>query len=119
MDSIGILPMPGGSASAQLLDPMHYEMFHTAISHILSMPITRFTIAQLIDGLPLYSVVLESAAANNLTGAPIQAHTQLCEGAIERADEFIKTFDPNSLLFRAQVGFISRAATWMKSSGIY
>lgn len=103
MAGVRILPMPGGSVAAQVLDPIHYEIFNTALSNVLSLEITYDTVCQLMDGLPLYSTVLESAAANNLTGAPIQQHTRLCAGSTENAAKFLRQFDTNSLRFRAEV----------------
>ncbi len=104
MVDIPMLPMPsGGSVSPQLLAPCHYEAFHTALSHLLSTDIARETVAQLMDGLPLYSTVLDTRGAVNLRGAPIQRHQELCPGSYELADDFVRSFDANSLQFPASV----------------
>lgn len=103
MAGVPILPMPGGTVSAQLLDPVHYESFQTAVSQLLSTEIARETIAQLMDGLPLFSVLRGTAGVNNLSCAPIKQHTALCEGTAEHADAFISSFDVNLLRFNPSV----------------
>lgn len=103
MADILMLPMPGGSVSPQLLDPSHYDAFNTALSHLLSTDIARDVVAQLMDGLPLYSTVLDTRGALNLRGAPIGRHQELCPGSYDLADEFINSIDVNSLQFPASV----------------
>ncbi|KAJ4145131.1 hypothetical protein LMH87_003990 [Akanthomyces muscarius] len=56
-----------------------------------------------MNGLPLYSILRGTAGVNNLSGAPIQQHTALCEGSVERADELISSFDINLLQFNASL----------------
>ncbi|OAQ96772.1 hypothetical protein LLEC1_00647 [Akanthomyces lecanii] len=103
MANIRLLPMPGGTVSPQLLDPAHHEAFQMALSRLLSTENARETVAQLMDGLPLYHILRGTAGVNNLSGAPIQQHTALCEGSTERADEFISSFDVNLLQLSASL----------------
>lgn len=113
MASVRLLPIPKGTVSVQLLDPLHYEHFHTALSRLLSTDIAKETLSQLMDGLPLFDVLVDTAGVNNLEDAPILEHTQLCPGAVELADEFIATFNANLLLFDATVSHLhSSPSVW-------
>lgn len=103
MSIVELLPMPNGTISPQLLDPDHYQVFQTALENILSLDISRNTIAQLFDGLPTWHVFLEAAGLRNFIGAPIREHKTLCAGAMDRADAFISTFDPVSLQIDSSV----------------
>lgn len=107
MVDVTILPMPGGTASPQLLDAAHYDAFSRALLHLLATDSARETLAQLMDGLPLFSVVKNTVGAINLNDAPIRQHTTLCEGSRDRAKEFISQFNPASLQFEPSVSIIN------------
>lgn len=62
-----------------------------------------------------FRAILSSVSGvNNLSGAPIQQHTTLCEGSTERAAEFISSFDASFLQFHASLS-VSRNFTIYKS----
>lgn len=100
---LNLLPTPNGTASAQLLDPDHFQALTDALSNILSLEITRETIAQLFDGIPTWSVLLESQGTRNTKGAPVRKHTVLCDGALESAEAFIAAFDPLAIQYDPSV----------------
>lgn len=101
--ALNLLPTPNGAASPQLLDPDHFQVFTDALSNILSLDIARETIAQLFDGIPTWSVLLESESIRNTVNAPVRKHAVLCDGALESADAFIAAFDPVALQFDPSV----------------
>lgn len=100
-----LLRMPNGKLSAKKLDEEHYSAFVKAITNVLSLEISLQTIAQLFDGLPLLSVLWESIGVVNHDDAPINRHTELCDGALERAQAFISSFDPARLKFDPRVSY--------------
>lgn len=103
--------MPNGTISPQVLDPDHYQALNTAISNILSLEISRDTLAQLFDGIPTISVLIEARGARNTKGAPVREHEVLCDGAFDKADAFIADFNISALQFdplvRSTVSYIS------------
>lgn len=99
-----MLPMPGGTISAQAMDAERYKTLDAALSHVLRTKIAHESISQLMDGLPLWPVYCQSAALINTIDAPIQQHLELCNGAEEMADAFIASFSTANLIFDAAVG---------------
>lgn len=72
----------------------HYDAITRAISNILSTEIAEMTYAQIIDGLPLASVVKDSANGGLPDGHPInKSHKELCSGVLEKTREFRKDVD--------------------------
>ncbi len=98
-----MLPMPGGTVSAQVMDADHYNALNTALSHVLSTKIAHESISQLMDGLPLWSVYRQGRGLVNVRDAPIRLHDELCEGAEELADAFVAGFSTASLVFDVAV----------------
>lgn len=101
--ALNLLPTPNGTASPQPLDPNHYQALADAMSNILSLEISRQTIAQLFDGIPIWPVLLETQGIRNTADAPVRKHTVLCDGALESADAFIAAFDPVAIQFDPSV----------------
>lgn len=105
MSDTTLLPMPDGNTSPQVLDPEHYAAFDSAMSNVLGTDIARQTIAQLMDGIPLYPVHSLKYGLINFHGAPVQSHIELCPNAQENADKFIANFSPAELQFNPSVRF--------------
>lgn len=105
MSDTALLPMPDGNTSPQALDPDHYEAFDRAMSNVLGTDIARQTIAQLMDGIPLYPVHSLKSGLINFQGAPVQKHLELCPNAQENADKFIANFRPAQLQLNSSVRF--------------
>lgn len=103
MTTISMIPMPGGTVSAQVLDTDHYDALDSALSHVLATKIARDSISQLMDGLPVWSVYVQTFTLLNHIGAPIREHLELCDGAVELADSFLASFSTASLVFDASV----------------
>lgn len=101
-----MIPMLGGTLSAQALDPDHYEALDKALSHLLSTQIARESLSQLMDGLPVWSVYRQNFSHINIIDAPIRQHLELCEGAQEMADAFIAKFSTAALLFDPAVSVV-------------
>lgn len=91
--------MPNGTVPAQHLDPNHFQALDTAMKNLLSLDISRDTLAQLFDGIPTTSVLFEARGVRNFNDAPILEHETLCDGAMDRAKAFIAAFDLSALQF--------------------
>lgn len=86
------------------LEGDHLDAFARADSNILSTEIAEVTYAQIIDGLPISSVALESASDPLPDLHPIHDHHKdLCPGVRERTRGFRERFDPGSLQLDAAV----------------
>ncbi|KAG8164394.1 hypothetical protein KVR01_006312 [Diaporthe batatas] len=76
----------------EILDQPHQAMFRRAITNVLRTKAAEFTLAQIIDGLPLKRI------ANLTVGGHyhkcVIEHTTLCPGALDRARELRDDFDP-------------------------
>ncbi|KAH7022036.1 hypothetical protein EDB80DRAFT_693958 [Ilyonectria destructans] len=72
----------------------HHDVLIRAISNVLSTEIAEETYAQIIDGLPLASVVQDTSDAGLHDDHPIHdAHKELCSGVLEKTREFRKDVD--------------------------
>jgi hypothetical protein len=88
------------------LDEAHREILTRAISRVLSTDIALITFAQIIDGLPLDSVANDSSSGGPLPEHPVQDHTELCPGVLEKTHEFHRGFRPEILSFESRVSSI-------------
>lgn len=76
----------------------HHDALIRAISNVLSTEIAEETYAQIIDGLPLASVVQDTANGGLPDDHPIHdAHLDFCPGVLEKTREFRREFDISSL----------------------
>jgi len=89
--------------SIDILDEDHRELFTRAVTRILSTDIAEITYAQIIDGLPLFDVLLDSRDGLFPKGHPIRNHTQLCPGILDKTREFRDKFRPQILQFDSRV----------------
>ncbi|KAG5915006.1 hypothetical protein E4U42_000187 [Claviceps africana] len=93
------LPCPKISVSTLPHD--HYAAFEKALWNVLFTELAELTMAQLVDGLPIWPVYLDSKGLFNLRGHPIRDHKELCEGALERTKAFRSSFKPSELLLKS------------------
>lgn len=81
------------SRVSQALDDAHQRALERAVMKIISAPIAEETFAQIVDGLPLRNVALETQNHRVLRGDPIEKHPEMCPGALEKWREFRTRFD--------------------------
>jgi hypothetical protein len=81
----------------------HHKLLSRAISNVLSTELARFTLAQIIDGLPTADTAWDSRSPAVFGDHPIEEHPELCPGVMNRARDFIQQFDQSVLRFDAQV----------------
>lgn len=74
-----------------------------AIKNVLSTDLAETTFAQLVDGLPLYSVVSNLAHYELEKNEPAYNHRTLCAGVLEKTRAFHASFEPHKLDIRATV----------------
>lgn len=88
----------GPTATIELLDHHHAKAFSRAISNVLRLDVTEFTLAQLMDGLPVAEVATASRYGRSRIHRehPIREHTTLCSGVREKTKEWIEKFDSAS-----------------------
>lgn len=90
--------------SVDMLDGAHRDALALAISRVLSTELAETTYAQILDGLPLESVVDDGPAyllppEHMFWGT----HLELCPGVLERIKEFRANFSISILKFDAMV----------------
>lgn len=92
-------PAQVSKASIRLaLGEEHRDVLRRAVLNILSTNIAEITFAQIIDGLPLADVALDSSSSVLPDEHPIyDAHPELCSGVLQKTREFRDQFDPDSL----------------------
>lgn len=95
--------MPGGTISPQVLDVDHYEALDRPLRNVLATRIARETLAQLMDGLPLWGVFAQNQGLINVKNTPLKQHTELCSGATDMVDAFMSKFNTSALTFHAPV----------------
>lgn len=85
----------------------HAATFSRAILNILSTDIAEETYAQIIDGLPIARVAMESATDPLPNNHPIlDQHKELCAGVLEKTREFRNGFDPRTLQLDVAVSLL-------------
>ena len=87
----------------QVLDYAHQKALERAVMNVISAPVAEETFAQIVDGLPLRSVALGTQNHRVLRGDPIDNHSEICPGALNRAKEFQSRFDTADLEVRSIV----------------
>ncbi|KAM0328054.1 hypothetical protein ACHAQA_005456 [Verticillium albo-atrum] len=85
------------------LDEAHQALLTRAILRVLATDIAQSTFAQVIDGLPLASVVDDSSTGGTHPKHPVNRHTELCPGVWDQASEFRDEFRPEKLLFDSRL----------------
>lgn len=94
MDYTTVPPPPSyyRSCPDKILDQPHQAIFRRAITNVLHTNAAEFTLAQLIDGLPLRKVA-HSTKGVHFHECVIE-HKTLSPGAMDKAREFRDDFDP-------------------------
>lgn len=85
------------------LDTEHRETLGAALRSLLSTELAILTYAQIVDGLPLEEVVHDQRSAGIFGDHPIDAHEELCPGALEKAHELCQSWNLDMLKFSPQV----------------
>lgn len=81
----------------------HRQILDRAIRNVLSTELAQFTYAQIIDGLPIADVAWDRRLPGIMGEHIIDGHETLCPGALEKAREYYKEWDPSSLKFDPEV----------------
>jgi hypothetical protein len=89
--------------SMDVLDERHHQILSRAINRILYTDEAELTYAQIVDGLPLYDVACDRNPDIPRAGHPLEKHTQLCPGVLDKTKSFRDSFDPNILTFDSRV----------------
>ncbi|KAL1861439.1 hypothetical protein VTK73DRAFT_7074 [Phialemonium thermophilum] len=84
------------SGSIKDVDSDHYEAFATALTNLLHTSIAEHTYAEIIDGLPTADTWY---AYHGIRHDIIEAHRELCPGALETARHFRADLQPKDLAF--------------------
>lgn len=92
-----------GKLSCEDLDSDHRDCLYRAVCNVLDTGIALTTYAQIIDGLPISSVASDQYNNRYGPGHPIKAHVAICPGALEEAEKFRASFEPESLRFSSTV----------------
>jgi len=98
--------------SIDILEASHREILIRALKRILDTYIAESTYAQIVDGLPLIDVFLDTTAGIVPSEHPIYEHTELCPGVLERTKDFRNQFDPNILKLDSRVSFHETWLPW-------
>lgn len=99
-------------SSINVLDGEYHELVTRASCNILSTEIAQTTFAQIVDGLPLPSVLEDTHAGLDLElDHPLFTHESLCSGALERSREILRAFDNESLKFDTSVRISASAVS--------
>lgn len=90
--------------SIESLKDLQREIFTRAVANVLSSPIAEVTYAQIIDGLPLSNVALDTYEGTLCPGHPLlNKHTELCPGVLERVRKLRTDFDASVLRVDSRV----------------
>lgn len=81
----------------------HREVFIRALKNVLATELALFTFAQIIDGLPVADVGFDRRDHGLRGDHPLDEHEELCAGAMEKARELEKVWDPSTLKFNPEV----------------
>lgn len=79
----------------------HLQPLRRALINFLSAPISEFTYAQIIDGMPTSDVY--ATDHNFRDGLAVSDHEELCPGSIEKARAFRADFNVLDLVFKSKV----------------
>lgn len=85
------------------LDQDHQEAITPAVTNVLDTQIALDTFAQIIDGLPLSDVAWDTRGTKLTPQHPINLHTQLCPGTLDKARAYRERFSLDLLSFKPEV----------------
>ena len=81
----------------------HYEFLLRALNNVLATEVALFTFAQIIDGLPIADVGFDRRDHGLHGDHPLDEHTEICPGAMDKARELEREWDPTTLKFSPKV----------------
>ncbi|KIH93158.1 hypothetical protein SPBR_02878 [Sporothrix brasiliensis 5110] len=87
---------PATLLSLKHLDAERLSVVTLALENILSLPDVELTYAQIVDGLPLRKVYVES---RGFVPTIVSEHESLCDGALDRVRDARSKLDMNTLFF--------------------
>ena len=91
-------------ASVASLPEQHQDTFTRAIANVLSSSVAEVTFGQIIDGLPLSDVALDTYEGYLCAFHPlVDTRLELSPGVLEQARSLRQTFDPTTLKMSAEV----------------
>ncbi|KAI5855531.1 hypothetical protein GGS23DRAFT_443312 [Durotheca rogersii] len=97
--------------AASLQNP-HREILTRAILNVLSGPIAKITYGQIVNGLPLSEVTLDSYEGTIARGHPLlDQHLELSSKVLDKLDQLYSTFDPETLRMSSTLLSAFRAAS--------
>ena len=87
----------------------HRDALIQAVNNVLATALALFTFAQIVDGLPTGEVAWD----RRYPGIPVDhiiedVHEKLCDGAMDKARELSRIWDPSILMFSPKVCLPSR-----------
>lgn len=85
------------------LDNEHLQSYTTAVTRILNTDVAESTYSEIIDGFPTLDSYLEFTWRPVDDNFPLQHHTELCEGSVDKFRALRSSFDPLTLTFEPQV----------------
>ncbi|KAL1882860.1 hypothetical protein Daus18300_000498 [Diaporthe australafricana] len=89
-------------SSVNVLNSEYHDLVARALRNTLSTEIAQSTFAQIVDGLPLLSVLEDTHAGLDPEPEPdhpLFTHESLCPGALEKTREILRIFDIENLKF--------------------
>lgn len=95
--------------SPEYLGIKHLQPLRRALNNFLAAPISEFTYAQIIDGLPTSDVYAADHYFRD--GLAVSDHEVLCPGSLEKARAFRGDFNVLDLIFEPKVSTPDREFT--------
>lgn len=96
-------------SSISVLEGECREFVARALSNTLSTEVAQSTFAQIVDGVPLPSVLEDTYGGSDLEpDHPLFSHESLCPGALEKTKELLTMLAIEDLKFDTSVGIRSR-----------
>lgn len=101
-----------GKSSIEILKGERHDMIAQAIFNILSTEIAQSTFAQIVDGLPLPSVLEDTYGGSDLEpDHPLFSHESLCPGVLQKTKELLEKFEVKNLKFDTSVEHVHNHST--------
>lgn len=92
-------------SSINILDGEYHELVARAVRNTLSTEIAQSTFAQIVEGLPLPSVLEDTHCGLDLRpDHPLFTHESLCPGAFGKTKQLLERFNVHDLRFNVSVG---------------
>jgi len=103
--------LEGLEAQFNRLEGQHRDTFTHAMSNVFSSEAAELAYAQIVDGLPLSGVERDTYYGSVCYEHPLHTnHMELCPGVLERTQQFLATFDANTLQIDSRLIYAYQAA---------